>query len=28
MKFTILAIPFMRSHGEEIGMAGRDPARF
>jgi len=28
MKFTILVIPFMRSHGEEVGLAGRDPARF
>jgi alkanesulfonate monooxygenase SsuD/methylene tetrahydromethanopterin reductase-like flavin-dependent oxidoreductase (luciferase family) len=28
MKFTILAIPFMRQHGEDVGLAGRDPARF
>lgn len=28
MKFTILAIPFMRKKGETVGLAGRDPARF
>ena len=28
MKFTILVIAFMRSYGEEVGLAERDPARF
>lgn len=28
MKFTILAIPFMRRQGEELQLAGSDPQRF
>lgn len=28
MKFTILAVPFMRRHGENVGLPGRDRARF
>ena len=28
MQFVILAIPYMRARGEEVGRAGSDPARF
>ena len=28
MRFGILAIPYMRGRGEEVGLAGSDPARF
>ena len=28
MQFTLLVIPYMRSRGETVGMAGSDPARF
>lgn len=28
MKFTLLIIPFMREEGEDVALAGRDPARF
>jgi alkanesulfonate monooxygenase SsuD/methylene tetrahydromethanopterin reductase-like flavin-dependent oxidoreductase (luciferase family) len=28
MHFTLLVIPYMRSRGETVGMAGSDPARF
>ena len=28
MQFVILAIPYMRSRGEQVGRAGSDPARF
>lgn len=28
MKFTLLSIPFMRQRGENVPLAGRDPARF
>ena len=28
MKFTVLVIPFMRHRGEDVGLAGREPARF
>src|SRR5450432_3496207 len=28
MRFTILAIPYMRGRGETVALAGSDPARF
>lgn len=28
MKFTILVVPYMRTRGEKVGLAGSDPARF
>ena len=28
MEFVILAVPYMRRQGEDVGRAGSDPARF